>query len=147
MLLTNGARLGLQTVREALRRFDRRVVKLDAGQESTFRAIHRPRGTSLHAVVTALRTLGQPFTVQSLFFRGAMDNSTPSLLQAWASALLAVRPADVQVTTLDRGAELAGLEPVPAADLEAIAAGVRRLGFPAQAFPCSAEERFSLPPA
>lgn len=147
VLLTNGTRLGLVPVREALRRFDRRVVKLDAGQEPTFRVVNRPNGTSLHAVVTALQALGQPFTVQSLFFRGAMDNATPSLLRAWATTLQAVRPTDVQVTTLERGTQLAGLEPVSAADLEAIAAGVRRLGLPARAFPCSAEERFSLRPA
>jgi len=147
VLLTNGTRLGLVPVREALRRFDRRVVKLDAGQETTFRAVNRPNGTSLHAVVAALQTLGQPFTVQSLFFRGAMDNATPPLLRAWAATLRAARPTDVQVTTLERGTELAGLEPVSAADLEAIAAGARRLGLPARAFPCSAEERFSLRPA
>lgn len=147
VLLTNGTRLGLPRVREAVRRFDQRVVKIDAGLLTAFQAVNRPNGTSLNAVVSGLRSLGQPFTVQSLFFRGVMDNATPALLRAWVTTLLLVRPADVQITTLERGTALEGLEPVSAADLEAIAAGVRRLGLSARAFPCSEEERFGLSPA
>lgn len=143
VLLTNGTRLDLPRVRDAIRLFDRPVVKLDAGEELAFRAVNRPNGASLARVVRGLQGLGRRFTAQALFVRGAVDNATPAALQAWARTLLAVRPADVQVTTLDRGTALAGLRPVPAAALEEIAAGVRRLGIPAAAFPCGSEARFA----
>lgn len=147
VLLTNGTRLQLPRVRDALRHFDWRVVKLDAGQEAGFRAVNRPSGASLASVVSGLLALGQTFTVQSLFFRGALDNATPEHLRSWARTLLRVRPVDVQVTTVERGTAVPGLEPVAARDLEAIAAGARRLGLSARAYPCTEEERFRLVPA
>ncbi len=145
-LLTNGARLDRPGVREALRWIDRPLVKLDAGSEGVLSALNRPRARGLAALLEVLAAVPR-LELQSMFVRGRVDNATPEEVQGWLQAVAPLRPRGVQVTTLDRGTQLPGLAPVSAARLEEIAAAVRALGIPAEAFPCREPGRFGEPDA
>lgn len=126
-ILSNSTTLGNGEVRRAILLLDDPVLKLDAGREETFRRLNRPaKGVRFDEVLSGLQSIGPSITLQSLFVRGAVDNTTAPELDAWISAVAAIRPKLVQIYTLDRGPADPGLHPVPAADLEAIAARLRR---------------------
>jgi wyosine [tRNA(Phe)-imidazoG37] synthetase (radical SAM superfamily) len=143
VLLTNGTHLADPAVRAALPALGRVFVKLDAGDEATRRAIDRPRAGSLAALERALADLPCEWWAQALLVAAPLDTAEGPPLEAWLELLARLRPAGVHVTTVDRGTAVPGVLPVPAARLEAVAARVRGLGIPAQAFPCGDEGRFA----
>lgn len=52
IVYTNGTKLKEKEVREAIKKFDRKLFKLDAGDEETYRRVNRPiNGLSLEEVV------------------------------------------------------------------------------------------------
>jgi hypothetical protein len=65
---------------------------------------------------------------------GRVDNTTERAVQAWLRAVDRIRPAAVHLYTIARVPAWRALVPVPRADLERIAAGVRALGIPATVF-------------
>lgn len=55
IIYTNGTRLNEKEIREAIKKFDRRLFKLDAGDDETFRRINRPmNGLYLEDVVEGM---------------------------------------------------------------------------------------------
>jgi wyosine [tRNA(Phe)-imidazoG37] synthetase (radical SAM superfamily) len=97
-------------------------MKLDAGDEDTLRAISRPGpGITLENILQGLRRLRKPFTVQTLFVRGKVNNSDAGALEAWIARIGELRPQAVQIYSLDRPFPTRGLEIVPPERLEEIA--------------------------
>lgn len=130
-LLSNGSTLTRLDVMYSLSRFDLRCMKLDAGDETTFRLMNAPM-VSLGRLLADLRFVAE-LNLQSRFVRDAargIDNTTPSAIEAWLEAVDRVRPASVDISPLKRPA----LPPVPEPDLEAIAARVRSLGVAATVY-------------
>lgn len=126
-ILSNSTTLGREEVRRAILLLDDPLLKLDVGREETFRRLNRAApGVRFSDVLSALQSLGPRITLQSLFVRGAVDNTTEPELCAWIAAVAAIRPRLAQIYTLDRGPADPGLHPVPAPDLEAIAARLQR---------------------
>jgi len=69
-ILSNSSTVGCLRVREALRRLDVRIMKLDAGDEATFRRFNGPwAGLALDEVLTGLRAL-EDVTLQTLLASG-----------------------------------------------------------------------------
>ena len=102
-ILSNGARAGVPEVRDALRRLDVRILKLDAGAAELFGRYNRPAaGITLASVVDGLRALGG-VTLQSLFTGGPGGNSGEPEVREWLAAARAVAPLAVQIYTLARG--------------------------------------------
>ena len=130
-LVSNGSTLNRLDVMYSLARFDLRCMKLDAGDETTFRLMNAPM-LPLGRLIADLRFVGQ-LTLQSRFVRDAargIDNTAPAALDAWLDAVARVRPAAVDISALDRPA----LERVPTTVLEEIATRVRRLGVAATVY-------------
>jgi wyosine [tRNA(Phe)-imidazoG37] synthetase (radical SAM superfamily) len=126
-ILSNSTTLGREEIRRAILLLDDPVLKLDTGREETFRRLNRPAGgVRFDEILAALQGMGPKVILQSLFVRGALDNTTEPEISAWIAAVAAVRPRLVQIYTLDRGPADQGLSPVPAGDLKAIAARLRR---------------------
>lgn len=124
-ILTNGTELGREEVQEGLRLLDRPLVKLDAGTETLFRGINRAMGAvTIDSVLDGIRRLPDP-VIQSMFVRGAQDNTTPDALDAWLARLADIHPREVQIYSLARRPADGGLETVPTEDLERIAERVR----------------------
>ena len=135
-LLSNGSTLHRPEVVHALRRFDTRSMKLDAGDATTFRLMNGPR-IPLGRLVGDLRAVGR-LTLQSMFVQdaaGVVDNTTPQAVDAWLEAVGRIRPEGVDICTLDRTpARESSLQRVPAGLLEEIAGRVRALPVPARVF-------------
>jgi wyosine [tRNA(Phe)-imidazoG37] synthetase (radical SAM superfamily) len=135
-LLSNGSTLHRPEVVNALRRFDTRCLKLDAGDATTFRLMNWSQ-VPLGRLIGDLRAVGR-LTLQSMFVHdanGVVDNTTPLAVEAWLEAVKRIRPEGVDICTLDRTpARASSLQRVPAGLLEEIAARVRALAVPARVF-------------
>lgn len=128
-LLSNGSTLNRRDVVYSLSRFDRRCLKLDAGDATTFRRVNAP-GIPLVQLIANLRSV-EHLTLQSMFVRddeGVIDNTTPQAVNAWIEAVDRVRPESVDIYTLARTPARKTLRRVPGAILEGIAARVAELG-------------------
>jgi wyosine [tRNA(Phe)-imidazoG37] synthetase (radical SAM superfamily) len=133
-VLSNASTAHAAATRAALLRLDDCVMKLDAGREETLRAVDVPLfGFDLERIVSALQTLPR-VTVQALFHRGPVDNTSDEEVSAWIGLLRRVRPAEVQIYTLDRDPADPRLLPCPGGRLEEIA----RLAEEATGVPCRA---------
>ncbi len=141
VLLTNGTRLGHPAVREALLALDTPVIKLDAGDPETLKAVNRPHGRGLEAVLEGLKGI-ERYELQALFVAGPVTNADPAALDHWLELVGKLRPERVQITTVERGTSVPGVLPLPAAELREIAKRVNTLGVEADVYPCSDEERF-----
>ena len=134
-LLSNGSTLNRLSVVSSLARFDARCIKFDAGDATTFRLVNRPC-LSLGRLIADLRSVGR-LTLQSMFVRdahGLVDNTVPPAVDAWLEAVARIRPAGVDIQTLERRPVQPSLTKVPAIVLEEIAVRVRSLGVPARVF-------------
>jgi wyosine [tRNA(Phe)-imidazoG37] synthetase (radical SAM superfamily) len=132
-LLSNGSTLNRLDVVYSLARFDRRCMKLDAGDATTFRHVNAP-GIPLARLIADLRKVAR-LTLQSMFVRdeeGVIDNTTPRAVAAWLEAVERVRPESVDLYSLARTPARDTLRPAPASLLEAIAARVTALGIGAR---------------
>ncbi len=134
-VLSNSSRLHDPRVREALMGLDLRIMKLDAGDEATFRRFNRPRSElTLAQVLAGLRALGS-YTVQALFADGPDGNASPQALRAWVETVAELRPEAVQLYTLDRGYPSASIGPVGRRLLESVGERVRGFGIRAEIIP------------
>jgi wyosine [tRNA(Phe)-imidazoG37] synthetase (radical SAM superfamily) len=134
-VLSNSTRVGQAEVRRALERCDLRIMKLDAGTEAMFRRYSRPmEPITLDDIVDGLRAL-PGVTLQSLFAGGAGGNADAEHVTAWIDRVVAVRPIDVQLYTLDRASPSSDLAPLDEPALTGIARALHRAGWPATVFP------------
>jgi wyosine [tRNA(Phe)-imidazoG37] synthetase (radical SAM superfamily) len=133
-ILSNGSQLHRFEVRHALARADVRLMKLDAGDATTFREISGA-ALSLGRLIGQLRQLGD-VTLLSRFVRNAaqsIDNTSRPAVDAWLQTVATVRPLAVQVCGRDWASQRA-LVDVPRSELEEIADRVKSLGIPAVVF-------------
>jgi wyosine [tRNA(Phe)-imidazoG37] synthetase (radical SAM superfamily) len=133
-VLSNGGTLQRRDVVAALERIDDPYLKLDTADPAMFRRLNGAQAQPLD--LDLLRTLPH-LTIQSLFTRedsGRIDNTTPSAIADWLEALKRIRPWSVHVYSLDRAPAWGKLQVVPRAELEAIAARVRKEGLRAEVF-------------
>jgi wyosine [tRNA(Phe)-imidazoG37] synthetase (radical SAM superfamily) len=135
-ILSNATTAHSEGTRAALLRLDDCVMKLDAGREETFRAVDIPLfGFDLERLLGALESLPR-LTVQTLFHRGPVDNTSDEEVEAWIGLLRRVRPGEVQIYTLDRDPADGRLRPCPEERLLEIARRVEEeAGVPCRAFP------------
>jgi wyosine [tRNA(Phe)-imidazoG37] synthetase (radical SAM superfamily) len=127
-LLSNSSGLLIPGVSEAIDNLiDLPIMKLDAGDEDTFRAIARPApGITLERIIQGMRELRRPFAVQSLFVSGKVNNSEGPALKAWIARIGEISPKTVQIYSLDRPFPTKGLMIVPPERLDEIASRTNR---------------------
>lgn len=134
-VLSNGSTLHLKSVREALKRTDMNILKLDSALSDTVARLNQPRvNYDLSGFEHYVRDFEGKFIIQTLFVRGecngkTVDNTTPEELDAWLEAVSRLRPQSVMIYTIDRDTPLGNsLKKVPESELRAIAARVQALG-------------------
>ena len=136
-VLSNSARVTETDVRGALARLDVRIMKLDCGAEAVFRRYNRPApGLSLEEITEGLRSLAaeSPVTIQALFAAGADGNMASDNASAWVERLRRVRPAAVQLYSLDRGHPAGDLRPASRDELGRLADASRAAGISVTVF-------------
>lgn len=137
-VLSNGSTLHRRSVREALKRVDMNIIKLDSAIPGTVQLLNQPH-TSMDPARFGenIKEFGGRFIIQTLFVRGEcdgrpVDNTTDEELTAWLTALKKLGPQSVMIYTIDRDTPLGNnLRKVPLSELRAIAARVKELGIDA----------------
>ena len=112
-LLTNGALLWMEPVREAALLADLLMPSLDGGTPEAFRAVNRPcEGLTLDRVIEGLaRTVAQfagETWLEVLLVKGANDSEAE--LRAIAEAVEQIEPTEVQINTVVRPVPGGGAE-------------------------------------
>jgi wyosine [tRNA(Phe)-imidazoG37] synthetase (radical SAM superfamily) len=134
-ILSNSTCLDFDRVRSALNRIDVKIMKLDCGTGKTFKQINRPcAGVEFETVVEHLRELGD-FTLQSVLVDGSASNVYDEELARWVEKLQRIRPADVQIYSIDRPSADQGLALVGKDRLNRIAGMAQKAcGIPVKVF-------------
>lgn len=115
-------------------------AKLDAGTEAHYQRVERTK-VPLQRVLDNLLACGRarPIVIQSLFMRLDGEGPPPAEIDAYVDRLRTLRDAGcrmalVQVYTTARRTAETTVTALPDAELDAIAARVRALGVPAEAY-------------
>lgn len=123
-VLTNGLAAGKPAVRDALRRLDHRMIKLDPGPPERVNGVAYDQAW----VAAAARALA-PVTIQAMVTRsggGDWDGSSAAALASWLPLLASADPATVHLYSLDRAPADPTLQNVPRERLEEMAVAIRR---------------------
>ena len=135
-VLSNSTQLGRPDVVQALRLCDNRILKLDAGTDEMMHRIDMPVNEHLTVakIMDWLAPFEGEFTLQTCFLRGEhagkkIDNTTPSELEAWYSAVESLRPKQIMIYVIDRKTPEEHLEKISRAEMERIAAPLIAKGY------------------
>ena len=134
-MLSDGTQAHRPKVSRALALLDARYMKLDGGDEETWRLIDKPLGdASWPRLLATLKQLPD-IILQSMFVQGACDNTRADQVDRWIGVVAGIRPLSVQVYTIDRAPADAGITKVPLKRLEEIAVLLtQRTGIPAEVY-------------
>ncbi len=120
-ILSSGARVNIPRVRDALNSLDMRIMKLDVGDEETFKAINRPvAGLEFRELVACYGELDSVI-LQILLVKGPRENSSDVEVSKLIQAIEEIRPREVQIYTLVRPPSEGYVQPMPRVELEGIA--------------------------
>ena len=136
-VLSNATLCHRPEVRDALKRVDDNIQKLDTVSADFIRRVDRPTGAyDVERVVEALCAYDGHVIVQSMFLKGTdddghdVDNTGDAYVMPWLDAIDRIRPRRVMVYTIDRPTPFGGLQKAEPEVLESIARRVRNLGMP-----------------
>jgi len=133
-ILSNASLLHKPKIREALKKTDKNIQKLDTGIEETFQLLNQPVGNlTLEKIIDNLLSFEGKLILQTLFVRGNhngefIDNTTPTEIEAWLKIVKKVNPEYVMLYPIERGTPAKGLEKIPESELKAIAEQVEAAG-------------------
>lgn len=102
IVLSNGAHLDNKKVISGLNQADERVIKVDAGNDNVMQKVNDPLiRLNMAKFLSAIPKL-KDCTVQSLFFSGAIDNTTSDAVEEWIEVIGMIKPKAIQLYTLTR---------------------------------------------
>ena len=105
-------------------------MKLDAGDEETFRKINRPPAElKLKTIIDGLKDL-ENLETQTIFLDGSACNSTEAPVEAWLKVMLELKPKAVQIYTLNRAPADSRLLPVDRERMRDIFLMAKKAGLP-----------------
>lgn len=134
-LLSNSSTVNRSEVRDAILRIDVPIMHLDAGDPHTLALINRhvPQ-VKFDQIVTGLKEIPH-LVVQSVLIDGDVSNIRGAPYEDWISTLVEIRPAKVQIYSTERPVPKSGVQCVPQATLERIAAEIHeRTGIAVNAY-------------
>lgn len=123
-VLTNSTLLGSEDIQQGLARADLVMPSLDAVFQKTFLQINRPcKGLFIDEIVDGLKAFARRFTGEiwlEVFILPGVNDSVEELV-ALKDVIHDIRPARVQLNTLDRPGALESLTPASMEELERVA--------------------------
>ncbi|MDP3437871.1 MAG: radical SAM protein [Bacteroidales bacterium] len=134
-VLTNGSRIGIKDIADALLKVDNAIIKIDSAIESSVRLIDRPQfDYSINKITTNLSPFKGKFVLQTMFLRGRFqgeyfDNTTDKEVNAWYEVIKNTEPREIMMYTIDRETPAQGLEKVTIEQMNRIAAPLIEAGF------------------
>ncbi len=134
-VLSNATMLGRPGIKEALRKVDNPILKLDGVNKDYVTLIDRPQNPnySISEVISNLEWFEGDFILQTMFLRGVVngvevDSMRSDLLVGWQKMVLSLRPREVMLYTLDRKPPLSTLEKVSVKEMERAAEPLKKAG-------------------
>jgi wyosine [tRNA(Phe)-imidazoG37] synthetase (radical SAM superfamily) len=133
-VLSNASQLHKKRVKEALKKVDKNIQKLDVGTEEMFQLINQPLGDlSLNQILDKLISFEGNLIIQTLFLRGTVDgkridNTTKPQFDAWLELVKKVNPQYVMIYSIDRDTPADGLKKITFSELDNIARKIRFSG-------------------
>lgn len=101
-ILSNSSCLNRKNVIQALKKLDKRIMKLDCGSVETFQKVNRPhKNIKYEKVVENLKNLND-IIIQSLFVDGEINNIENREIEKWIERLDYINPREVQIYSIDR---------------------------------------------
>jgi wyosine [tRNA(Phe)-imidazoG37] synthetase (radical SAM superfamily) len=101
-ILSNSSLIFKDKVREALARLDVRIMKLDTGDEQTFRNFSRPhKNVEFETIVDGLKRLDD-IIIQALFAGGEAGNYNDLSIDKWVEKIGEICPNECHIYSLDR---------------------------------------------
>jgi len=133
-VLSNATLINKEKIRNALKKIEYNILKLDSAFQETIQKINCPKGEfSVNKLITQLSEFNSNLTIQTLFVKGkykgySFDNSSNEEIEAWLRALDQIRPELVMIYTFARETPIETIEKISREKLETIATKVRELG-------------------
>jgi len=101
-ILSNSALVHRAETRDALMKLDVRFMKLDAGDEKTFRRFNRPhKDIKYEKIVDGLKQL-EDIYIQTLFAGGEYGNCNDDAVEKWIEKIGEIKPLGCHIYSLDR---------------------------------------------
>ena len=107
-ILTNATSILIPEVREALKKTDKCILKLDSALNKTLQLHNRPNiKIDAESLIDSMADLDFDITIQTMFIKGTYNNTTidntgEQELEALLKAFARIRPAEVQIYTISR---------------------------------------------
>lgn len=103
-VLSNATMLGRQEVRDALKKVDNPILKVDASSDELISLINKPSGAyRLADTISWLKDFEGDFVLQTMLLRSPdFDLSLPEQLDGWMKIVREVKPREIMVYTIDR---------------------------------------------
>jgi wyosine [tRNA(Phe)-imidazoG37] synthetase (radical SAM superfamily) len=137
-ILSNATMLHRQKTVDALRKTDMPILKLDSAIDTTMELLNQPvKKIPIARQIAQLQSFGKQCIVQTMFLQGTyrdqtVDNTLPAELEAWEDAILAIRPQQVMIYTVNRDTPINSLHKISGDVLREIAARIEKHDIPVQ---------------
>ena len=137
-VLSNASMLHKIEVVEALKLIDMPIMKFDSAIDDTIALLNQPsKSVTAFQLIDQMQLLENQCIIQTMFLKGTyldqtIDNTTPTELNAWKRAILAIRPKKVTIYSIARVTPIDTLEKVSGDTLKKIAANIEKHGIPVQ---------------
>ncbi len=134
-ILSNASRVMAPEVIKALKMMDAPMMKLDAGDPLTFKAINQPvAGVILPKIIRGLKLLPN-LMIQAMLIDGEISNIRGDAYASWKKILVELNPQKIQIYSTERPTAIGEVKAVQPSELSRIAVDLRdRFGLDAEAF-------------
>ena len=134
-LFTNGSRSSNPRIQSAYRLIDQVMIKLDSGDEETFKKINRPiGGFAFSDLIDGFRQTPR-YIIQGCMINGNITNVSGEAYSAWFDRLGALQPEAVHLYSIDRSPWNQSVQVVSPEKLKQIERDIReRLCFEVRTF-------------
>ncbi|MFB0566009.1 MAG: radical SAM protein [Candidatus Aminicenantaceae bacterium] len=133
-VLSNSVLIYDNTIKNALEKLDVKIMKLDCGEEKTFKKYNQPcSGIKLEDITAGLKKLSD-VTIQTLISSGKSGNFNSDNITSWVKRIKRINPLSVQIYTIDRGYPAKGLKPARKKELDQIKTTIQKSGISAAVF-------------
>ncbi len=134
-VLTNATFVNKDTVRNALEKVDKAMLKIDAGSDAKISVINDPyKSYRLSDVVDGIKKFRGEIIIQTMFLHGTefgkvADNTSKEDVAQWIEVLKDIQPNEVVIYTLDRDTPSKSISRLSVEELEEIGKEVEKAGF------------------
>ncbi len=124
-ILSNSTTAGKPAVVDALRKLDIRFMKLDCGDEMTFKRFNRPAsGVTLDGIIDNLSKMDTPIIFQTMLADGKSGNFNRSSINGFVAAVRKIMPDSIQLYSLDRPTPDGSLRGLTKEQLQELSEGI-----------------------